>query len=182
MTEKEILEIIENDENMMKIIKVASSLNLPDWMIGAGFIRNKIWDYLSGNKEDGFKTADIDLSYYDAKGNDEEADKMLSEKMEKETGIEWEIVNEFYANKWNNLPKYKSTEDAISQWPETVTALGITLDKDNTLHLIAPYGISDLINFIVRPTPVFENKKDVIIARIEKKKWKERWPKIHIIF
>ena len=43
MTEQDILKIIENDKWMMDILHVAERLNLPDSMIGAGFVRNKVW-------------------------------------------------------------------------------------------------------------------------------------------
>jgi len=180
MTEQDILNIIEKDERMMKIIHIASSLNLPDWIIGAGFVRNKIWNYLSKKETEIIDAGDIDLVYFDPNGNDEKSDEKLSEEMRNKTGIEWEIVNEYYAHKWNNLLPYKSTEDAISQWPETVTAIGITLDKNNKLKLVAPYGIDDLVNFIVRPTPIFKNKTEVIKVRVAKKKWQEKWSQINL--
>ena len=31
---------------MMNVLNEANKLNLPDWVIGAGFLRNKVWDYL----------------------------------------------------------------------------------------------------------------------------------------
>ena len=40
----------------------------------------------------------------------------------------------------NNLPPYKSTDDALSQWPETATGIGVKLESGE-LKLIATYGI-----------------------------------------
>ncbi len=178
MTEKEILDLIEKDPWMMKIILTASSLNLSDWIIGAGFVRNKVWDHLSGINNEEVNTKDIDLVYFDPNGNDQKADEKLSEKLKQETGINWEIVNEFYAHRWNNLPPYTSATDAISTWPETVTAIGVTLNENNKLKLIAPYGIYDLVNFIVRPSPRFVEGIERVKERVIEKKWKEKWPKI----
>ena len=165
---------------MMDIIGIAASLQLKDWLIGAGFVRNKVWDHLSGNERKEVDTRDIDLVYFDPNGNDEKADERLSEKMKIETGIEWEIVNEFYAHKFNGIPPYSSTEDAISQWPETVTAIGVTIDENGELELIAPYGIDDLVNFTVRLSPKFKGSMEVLKGRVAKKKWQEKWPKITI--
>jgi uncharacterized protein len=178
VTEQEILDLIKQDKWMMRIILIASSLSLPDWIIGAGFVRNKVWDHLSGNEKQTVDTRDIDLVYFDSNGNDEKSDEKLSEEMKIKTGIEWEIVNEYYAHKWNNLPPYTSTEDAISKWPETVTAIGVTMDKNNELKLFAPYGIGDLVNFVVRPSPKFKGGIDKVKERVIKKKWKEKWPNI----
>lgn len=181
MTEEEILDLIKSDEWMMEAISIASTLKLKDWVIGAGFVRNKVWDHLSGNEKKGVDTPDVDLVYYDPEGNDEEADEKVSKELSDRTGFNWEIVNEYYAHKWNNLAPYKSTEDAISQWPETVTAIGVTFDESGGFCLVAPYGIDDLNNFIVRPTPTFLNKIDILKDRVQKKKWLEKWPNIKIV-
>ena len=79
MTPQEILNLIKQDKWMMNIIQTASSLNLHDWIIGAGFVRNKVWDHLSGIEKEVVDTNDIDLVYFDPKGNDKEADKKLSD-------------------------------------------------------------------------------------------------------
>ena len=61
MTEQDILDLIAKDEWMMGVLRTARSLHLPDWMIGAGFVRNKVWDYLHGYENIEVPTADIDL-------------------------------------------------------------------------------------------------------------------------
>lgn len=61
MTEQDILDLIMKDKWMMNIIHIASELDLPDWIIGAGFVRNKVWDYLSGNNKEAVDTRDVDL-------------------------------------------------------------------------------------------------------------------------
>ncbi|KKT42235.1 hypothetical protein A2W54_02675 [Candidatus Giovannonibacteria bacterium RIFCSPHIGHO2_02_43_13] len=178
MTEKDILNLIIEDKWMMNILHIAEKLDLPDWVVGAGFVRNKVWDYLHGYNKLGVDTADIDLVYYDPSGNGQDADEKLSEKLKGETGVKWEVVNEAYAHKWNNLPPYKSTEDALSQWPETATAIGVKLENGE-LKLIAPHGISDLVNLIIRPSPKFADTSKVK-ERVRQKKWLEKWPKLKV--
>ncbi len=143
------------------------------------FIRNKVWDYLHGFEKEKVETNDIDLVYFDTSNQDEEKDKELSEKLTKETGINWEVVNEAYAHKWNNLPPYKSIENAISLWPETATSIGIRKKGDN-LKLLAPHGINDLVNLIIRPTPKFPDGIKKVMERVEKKEWLKKWPKLII--
>jgi len=43
-SEQDISKIIEADDWMMDVLRAAEKLQLPDWWIGAGFLRNKIWD------------------------------------------------------------------------------------------------------------------------------------------
>ncbi len=179
MNEQDILDLIERDPWMMNILRIAEKHNLPDWVIGAGFVRNKVWDYLHGFNKPVVDTADIDLVYYDPIGNDLEADRKLSRKLKEETGLTWEVVNEFYAHTWNNLAPYTSTEDALSQWPETVTAIGVRLHTD-TLKLVAPHGIDDLVNFVIRQSPGFNNS-DIFRERVTKKEWLKKWPKLKVV-
>ena len=177
MTEKDIINLIEKDEWMVSILSIAEKLNFPDWVIGAGFVRNKVWDYLHGYAKKEVETNDIDLVYFDQNGNDQKTDEELSQKLQNETDIKWEIVNEAYAHKWNNLPPYKSTEDALYQWPETATGIGVRLEGGK-LKLIAPHGINDLVNLIVRPSPTFRDGIGRVKERAKEKRWIEKWPKL----
>ncbi len=177
MNEKEILELIEQDSWMMNVLRIAEKQNLKDWLIGAGFVRNKVWDHLHGYKKEGVETHDIDFVYFDPNGNDEKADDILSEQLKKETGIQWEIVNEAYAHVWKNLLPYTSTKDAIAHWPETATSIGVTLENGE-LKLIAPYGIDDLVNLVIRMSPGFPEGIDVVKDRIVRKNWLEKWPRL----
>lgn len=179
MTEKDIINLIEKDEWMMSILYTAEELNFPNWVIGAGFVRNKVWDYLHGYVKKEVDTNDIDLVYFDLNGNDQKTDEDLSRRLRKETGEKWEVVNETYAHKWNNLPPYESIEDVLSQWPETATGIGVTLE-DGELTLIAPHGIDDLINLVVRPSPKFPAGLEGVKKRAKEKRWFEKWPKLKL--
>ena len=66
-TKDDIINLIQNDKWMMDILEQAKKLNLPDWWIGAGFVRSKIWDVLHEYKERTPMSAssDIDLIYFD---------------------------------------------------------------------------------------------------------------------
>ncbi len=177
MSEKDILNLIEKDEWMMGVLKIAEDLGFPDWVIGAGFVRNKVWDHLHGFSNSKVDTNDIDLVYFDPRGNDKEADKLLSQKLKEQTGINWEVRNQFYMHEKNKVLPYKSTTDALSHWPETATGLGVRLKKGN-LKLIAPQGIDDLLNLIIRPCPKFPGGLKKVKERAEIKKWFKKWPKL----
>lgn len=179
MTQQEILNLIKQDKWMMDVLRIAEKQNLKDWLVGAGFVRDKVWDHLHGYKREGVETPDIDLVYFDVNGNDRKADEALSKKLKDETKMEWEIVNESYAHVWNNLPPYTSTEDAVAHWPEIATCIGVTV-KDGELQLIAPHGIDDLVNLIVRVSPLFPEGVDIVKKRVENKKWLQNWPKLRV--
>lgn len=181
LTERDILELIREDENMMQILRIAEKLRLEQWLIGAGFVRNKIWNHLHGTESATLDATDIDLVYFDPNGNNATQDQTLSKSLQEETGLTWEVVNQTYAHTWNNVAPYASIEDAIARWPETATAIGIRC-KNDTLEFIAPYGIFDLVHLIVRPTPVFDDQIEKIRTRVQKKGWHKKWPKLQFTF
>jgi uncharacterized protein len=181
MTEQDIIQIIKNDEWMMNVLTEANKLNLPDWIIGAGFLRNKVWDYLHDIKRDVADTHDIDLVYFDNVNIDEEKDRKLSQSMNGVLGLDWEIVNQAYTHKWHNRDvPYTNTTEGLSEWVETPTCVGVTL-INGELKIIAPHGIDDLVNLIVRPTPSNTGDLGIFYSRIENKKWLEKWPKLKVI-
>lgn len=180
---EDVIKLIHSDEKMMEIIKAVSTLNLPDWWICAGFVRSKIWDTLHGfsNRTE---TPDVDVIYFDHTNIDENFEKELENKLISiMPNIPWSVKNEARMHVINNLPPYTSSEDAISKFPETATALGVKLDKDNNLVLTSPHGINDVINLEVKPTPYFTEIKELTTIyeeRILKKNWKAIWNKVKV--
>ena len=47
--------------------------------------------------------------------------------------------------------------------------------------MMAPYGITDLLSLIVRPTPVFRHKMGVYRQRVTDKNWPACWPKLRML-
>ena len=83
-----------------------------------------------------------------------------------------------YAEKFGKAqPPYVSTEDAITTFPTTATAIGVQPRPDR-LHVFAPYGLSDLLGLVVRP-----NKKQITrsIYDAKVKKWLDRWPGLSVV-
>ncbi|MGG0302396.1 nucleotidyltransferase family protein [Bacillus albus] len=184
-TEQDIIRLIENDEWMMNVLQMAKSLQLPDWWICAGFVRSKIWDTLH-NYEARTATPDVDVIYYDSLHKDEIYERSLETKlMNMDATIPWSVKNQARMHVVNNMPPYSSSVDAISKFPETATALGVTLDDLNKVILIAPCGIEDVISLQVRPTAHFLETKErlqMYNARVTKKNWQNKWPNITITY
>ena len=180
MNEKDIIELVKSDKWMMDVLREAEKLNLPEWMIGAGFLRNKAWDYLHGIKREVADTNDIDLVYLDKKNVSEEDDYTLSEKMSGTLGLRWEIKNQAYMHIRHNHHPYESTAEGISHWVETATCVAITLE-DGELKIIAPHGINDLVNLVVRPSPTRTSDLDLFYKRIKDKQWLLKWPKLKVV-
>ena len=87
-------------------------------------------------------------------------------------------VHLWYAEKFGTaLAPYVSTEDAITTFPTTATAVGVQPGA-NGLRVFSPYGLSDLLDLIVRP-----NKKQITrpIYDAKVEKWRARWPGLRVV-
>lgn len=181
--EEDIIKIVSEDDGMMEILRVAKSLDLPDWWVCAGFVRSKIWDTLHGFSER-TNIPDVDVIYFDDKNIEELQEKKFEEKLRNILPhIPWSVKNEARMHVVNNIPPYSSSVDAISKFPETATALGVKLDAQENVILAAPYGIWDVINLELKPTPYFTEIKEraaIYEERIIKKNWKSIWNKIKV--
>ncbi|WP_033540997.1 nucleotidyltransferase family protein [Planococcus sp. CAU13] len=182
-TEKEILTVIGADSWMMKVLQAAEMLELSDWWICAGFVRSKVWDVLHGY-DARTSLGDIDVIYYDDENVDEEQEKKFEHQLNQNMpGLPWSVKNQARMHQVNNLPQYQSSFDAVSQFPETATALGVKIAPGGQLELMAPHGLVDLLDIRVRPTPAFEKDErlmKVYKKRLESKKWSQKWPKVEV--
>lgn len=127
--EEDVKALIQADNWMMEILNTAKLLNLPDWWICAGFVRSKIWDILHDFSER-TTLSDIDVIYYDPTNINEAEEKELENRLKTlDPDVPWSVKNQARMHIVNNLPPYTSSVDAISKFPETVTALGVKLDE-----------------------------------------------------
>lgn len=175
--EQDIIKLIAADEWMMNVLQCASSLGLPDWWVCAGFVRSKVWDTLH-LYEKRTPLPDVDVIYFEADIVDEENEKRLERDLTNlDPTIPWSVKNQARMHVVNHVTPYLSSTDGMSKFPETATAIGVTLDDKGGLLLSAPYGVEDLIFMKIKPTPYFEESqlfKDRLIA----KKWSTKWPKV----
>jgi len=176
-----IIDLLKSDPWRMRALCAARTLDLPDWLIGAGFVRNLVWDYLHGYEKPTPLT-DIDVAYFDPTDLNEGTEKEYEAKLKTIMNENWSITNQARMARINHFHReYTSTEDAISHWPETATAIGVRLNNNDNIELIAPYGTDDLMNLVLRMTPDLGDGKEYFLKRIEKKQWMTKWPKLKIV-
>lgn len=189
MNKQDIIRLIESDKWMMELLATVKKLNLPDWYIGAGFIRSKVWDTLHGYTKR-TPISDIDVIYLDM--NDFTVEEAMKESTKTEIsyeeklkelmpGINWTVTNQARMHLFHEDRPYTSSEEALSQWVETATCVGVRIDENNNLILSAPRGIDDLVNLVLRPVNIVKKDSELFYRRIEDKKWLEKWPKLKIV-
>jgi uncharacterized protein len=177
---QDVVAVIESDPGAMRILRAAAGLGLPDWWIGAGFVRGRVWDAISNFPPS--PDRDVDLAYFDPRNTDP-AEEARTEAQASAVlpGTPWEIRNQARMHLRNGDEPYASTLEAIARWPETATCVAVTL-RDDAVHLVACHGLDDLVNMVVRPSPAFTDEagRAKIHRRLESKGWLNRWPGLRL--
>jgi hypothetical protein len=164
----------------MKQLRSARTLGLPDWCIAAGFVRNRVWDHLHGISPPR-PPADIDVLYYDAADLSKANEQTFEARLNALDPAPWQVRNQARMHLPKGLPRHTSTADSMLYWLETVTAVGVRLEADDSLTVVAPLGTDDLLNLVCRPAPFGRARRDEYEARISAKRWRELWPKVRFI-
>jgi uncharacterized protein len=181
-TEKDILQVVACDPWMMDCLRAAQQLNLPDWWIGAGFVRNKVWDIQHGYNER-TPLSDIDVIYFDPSDINESTEKEYEVKLRQVMDAPWSVKNQARMHLRDNDPPALSITESLSRWPETPTAIAIKLNEKGELELNAPNGVEDLISLRVVATPyIATHKRALYNTRVKQKEWDRTWPKLTIIY
>jgi len=175
-----IARIIAQEPVGMEQLRSVRSLALPDWCIAAGFVRNRVWDHLHGI-EPPRAPADIDVLYYDAADFSKETEQAFEARLAALVPAPWQVRNQARMHVSKDLPQHQSTADAMTYWLETVTAVGVRLEADDTLTVIAPLGVDDLLGLVCRPTEFGRAQRHEYEARIAQKRWRELWPKARFL-
>lgn len=162
----------------METLQAVAQLNLPDWAIGAGFVRNAVWDRLYGYPIP-TPLADIDVLYFDRGNLDRYCEVEIEEALFKLLPDRpWSVRNQARMHVRNGDEEYQNTQDAISHWLETPTCVAVSFKSLNALHITAPFGLEDVMAMHVRPTPMGLKKYDQYLERIRMKNWAQKWPKV----
>ncbi|RQT37524.1 MULTISPECIES: nucleotidyltransferase family protein [Burkholderia] len=162
------------------------TLNLPSWCIGAGAVRNLVWDSLHG-LDTPSALSDIDVAYFDSTDLSAERDATFQSLLaHTHPQFPWEVTNQAAVHTWfeatfgHAVPPFRSLEAAVASWPEYATAVGLTLLPDDSIKVTAPYGLDDLFAMVVRRNPV-----RVSVAtyreRVAQKQYRNRWPRAVIV-
>jgi hypothetical protein len=176
-----IADIIAQDPVGMEQLRAVRALGLPDWCIAAGFVRNRVWDHLHGIAP-ARAPADIDVLYYDAADLSKEREFEFEDRLnDLLPGQPWQVRNQARMHVWKGLPQHKSTSDAMTYWLETVTAVGVRLEADDVITVIAPLGVDDLLGLRCRPTEFGRTQLADYEGRIAQKRWRELWPKVRFV-
>jgi len=177
----DIADFIARNPRMMHCLAVLAAHGPADAWIGAGFVRNAVWDHLSGKDSEATPLADLDVVFHDPAIATAEHDAGIEAALcAAAPDLPWSVRNQARMHERNGHHPYRDVADALAHWPETATAIAARLGPKD-VEILAPFGVEDVLAMILRPTPAFRTKPEVLLARLEAKGWLARWPKLRVI-
>jgi uncharacterized protein len=180
-TVADIVRFVEGHSHIVRLLDAIDTISLPDCWIGAGLIRNAVWDELHGICSGVALDTDVDVVYFDSSDTRECRDAAIETRLiGRMPETKWSVHNQARMHVRNGDSPYLDLGDAMRRWPETATAIAARM-REGRVELLAPFGIDDLVNLIVRPTPTFALKIEAYRVRILAKNWKARWSRLKII-
>ncbi len=173
MDDHEVLgHLIADDRWRMGVLRLVCDLDLPNGFVTGGFVRNMVWDHL--HERPMTPLNNIDVIYFDADRTDEAVDRNLGRELAfRSPKKNWSVVN---VARWS--PPVDSIETAVRRGPETASAVAVAVDHRDRLTVIAPYGLTDLFDGIVRP--VSDDLRDLVQARLQDKRWTKLYPRLRV--
>ncbi|HJT58047.1 MAG TPA: nucleotidyltransferase family protein [Ktedonobacteraceae bacterium] len=184
---KELIQLIRSTHWFMSVLETVRTCNPPDWLVGAGVIRNLVWDHLH-RYQTPTPLADIDVIFFDPQDVRPERDHMVQQQLaQRLPHVTWEATNQAAVHLWYedvfgfSVPSLHSSEEAVGTWPETATSVAVRLLPTDEIHIVAPCGLSDLFNMVLRRNPCRVTHEQ-FIQRLHAKQILRKWPHVQVIY
>lgn len=181
--EARLEEIVRASESLMQVLERARDLNLPDWLIFSGAVYQRVLNRLTGRDAD-YGIRDYDLGYFDASDTSYEAEdaviRRVAAAFEPPLREMVEVRNQARVHLWfegkfgEPYSPLGSTAAALERFVSPLFAVGVRLEPDDRLRIVAPFGLQDLFDLRLRPNPRrrtggFERTAASVLAR---------WPEV----
>lgn len=152
MSDSTNLKTILSDSVIADVLPHIAQLNLPNWWLAGGAVRNTVWSNLFGKKCQLF-IKDFDIAFFDLQGTREQEQQAKSILTTQFPQYEFDVKNQASFGRWRTgRTIYYSTEDGIKDWLHTATAVGVRMDQKGEWQFFTPYGLDDLFSGIIKPT------------------------------
>jgi hypothetical protein len=177
----DIADFIAHNPRMMRCLAVLAAHGPAGAWIGAGLVRNAVWDHLSGQDTEATPLADLDVVFHDPVIATAEHDARIEAELRAAApDLPWSVRNQARMHERNGHDPYRDVADALAHWAETATAIAARLGPKG-VEILAPFGVDDVLGMILRPVPAYRSKPEVLRARLKAKGWLRRWPRLSVV-
>jgi len=184
--ESRLIDIVRANADLMHVLRVMRDLDLPDWRLFSGAVYQSVWNERTG-RAPGYGVKDYDIGYFDPDTSwdaEDEVIKRVAAAFPPELRDIVEVRNQarvhlWFEGKFGELYEpLTCTDDAPARFVAPAFALGVRLEKDDAISIVAPFGLQDVFDMVIRPNPTrgLARGWDRVIANA-----RGRWPEITVI-
>ena len=184
--EQRLEEIVRASPSLMAVLETARDLDLPDWMVFSGAVYQRVLNHLTGRDRD-YGIKDYDLGYFDPSDTSYEAEDVVIRRVAAAFAPPLrevvEVRNQARVHLWfegkfgEPYAPLTRTADALERFVSPLFAVGVRLEQDGGLTVLAPFGLDDLFALRLAPNP---RRKTNGFARTAASAT-ARWPELQVI-
>lgn len=179
--------VIRSSPWFMDLLLTLRAVDLPQWWVGGGVLRDLVWDGL-GLGFDPARVRDVDVAFFDphdlSRERDQRADRQLRQLA---PDIPWEATNQAAVHTWygehfgDHVAALESSVAGVLTWPETATAVAVKLVADGRMLVTAvPGGLDDLLSGVCRRNPRRVSVEEYR-RRLARRDFVHRWSHIRVV-
>jgi uncharacterized protein len=179
-------EIVRGDLDLMCLLTAARELGLLQWRVVAGCLYQTVWNVLA-NKPARTGIKDYDLIYFDDRDLSWEAEDQVVRCVGlriRGLPAAVEVRNQARVHLWFKqrfgveYAPLRCADEALTRYASVAHAVGVRLERDDSFDIVAPFGLDDLFNMVIRPNRALDNAAahEAKAARV-----KAIWPEVIVI-
>jgi hypothetical protein len=170
----------------MEVLRGLRDDGLADHLLVAGAIYNLVWNRLTG-RPDLTGINDIDVFYFDDRDLSYEAEDLVIRRLAARFAHlplpvlvrNLARVHLWFPQKFGvPFAPLRSSGEMLGRYASRTHAVAARLEADDSLTIVAPFGLDDIFSFRITPNPVLMNKPahDAKGARA-----KSVWPELTVV-
>ena len=164
MSAARLTAIVRATPRLMRVLRTARELDLPDWMVFSGAVYQPVLNHLTGRSAD-YGLKDYDLAYHDASDLSYEAEDAVIQRAATAFSGDLaplvEVRNQARVHLWfeqkfgeGDYGPLSCSQDALLRFTSATFAVAVRLEADDGLTVLAPFGLEDLFALRLRPNPL----------------------------
>ena len=170
--------------SLMRCLRLTRDLAPPGAAVGAGRVRNLVWNAAHGLPLDAH-ARDVDVVWFAPGPWDPDAEARVEAAFRREApDLDVDACNQAWVHHWYTdrfggppVAPLHTLQDGIATWPETATCVALRLTVDDRVEVLAPLGVDDLYGLVLRHNPR-RVPPDAWARRCAAKRFTQRWPRL----
>ena len=178
--------IIRSSPLLMEVLVGLRDDGLPDHLLVAGAIYNLVWNRLTG-RPDVTGINDIDVFYYDASDTGWDAEDVVIKRLDTRFAhlpLPVQVRNQARVHLWfpqkfgTPFQPLTSSAEMLGRYASKTHSVGARLEANDTMTIVAPFGLDHIFSMRIVPNPVLDNKKahETKAARAQ-----SMWPEVTVL-